>query len=336
MQTGPALFAWDGLTPRSSTTTTMSQVAVPFPVATARQAFEEDVPIPDAGPAEVPWRPDPDLALEGSSNGGDPTTGPEHGVPTPPRDAEEVDERRRWYALGALAIILALAIFVAYMAVGNRTRQAEPAPRASSAASAAPTPTSDPSGATASQTPMSTSSASASPSPSSTAASDTLDLGDASLKVLPGWQVYADEVVQDNRRLVRLKRGDSDSRIQIVTLTSLSGDLKQACADLTTEHRQAYSDVAESATVNVAVADGATGVACGFTGTRTSDKVPVKVDFTIVQRADKTSIVFRDVIPQSVAADSPIRGELATMECGAANSFGVKITQCASVGKADG
>lgn len=340
VQDGPALFAWEHLTPRSSASTTMSQVTDPLPTTAASVTGIDDVPMLEDARPEVPWTPDPDLGRSAETPDARSSAGPEHGTPPPPEDEEAADERRRWYALGALAVVLALAVFVAYMALGGRYDSAEPTTGTSEQGSAEPSATAPaPSGGTAPESPQPSPSTSASPQPSPTPSPTVLDLGDTSVTVLPGWQVYADEVVQDDRRLVRIKHATTDTRIQIVTLTSITGDLQTACTDLTTEHRQAYSDVADSATVDVSVAAGATGVACGFTGTRISDKVEVKVDFTIVQRAsDKTSIVFRDVVTQTVPADSPARTELATMECGAADDFGVTISQCASAtpGQGDG
>lgn len=241
-------------------------------------------------------------------------------------------ESRRWYALAAAAVALILAIFVVLMATVGP---------AGSGGEMTPSPTAQPTGDGTSAEPTSTAEPSAgtpSASPASSSAGPVvLELGDSRVTVLPGWRLYADEVVQDDRRLVRLRHLETDTRIQIVTLTSINEDLATACSDLVTEQSKTYDNVAESATVDVSVAPGAEGVACSFTGTRTSDSVATKVDFTLVRRdTDSTTIVFRDTIPVAVPADSPARTELAVIECGAAYSFGVTISQCATPDQADG
>ena len=156
-----------------------------------------------------------------------------------------------------------------------------------------------------------------------------LDLGDVRLTVPDGWEVYADEVVQDDRRLVRLREPATDVRVQAVTLTTVGEDLTQACRDLVTDQQQAFTGVAESVVVDVPLTGGASGVSCAFTGTRTSDTVAAKVEFTIIRRdADAQSLVFRDTVPDSVAEGSPVLAQLADMECAATETFGVVVGTC--------
>ena len=331
-QASPALFDWEDLRPRTTTSTAMASPETPKS-APDSPAEVADV---DAPAVEVPWTPEPaatepaDTPTPTTAGGGG---GARHRSPLPPADDE--DPRRRWYALGALAVVLALIVGVLFFVLRPGAEQANPGPTPT-AATDGPSPSTGATPAT-STTPSASTQPSATPSPTmtptptpTTPAPLILDLGDANVTVLPTWQLYADEKVQDDRRLVRLKHLETDIRIQIVTLTSIDGDLDTACSDLMAEQRQTYSDVVLSETVSVAVGDGASGVACGFTGTRTSDDVAMKVDFTIVRRdADQKSIVFRDTVPQSVPADAPARAELATMECGAADTFGVAIKQCA-------
>ena len=149
------------------------------------------------------------------------------------------------------------------------------------------------------------------------------------LTVPEGWEVYADEVVQDDRRLVRLREPVTDVRVQAVTLTTVGEDLAQACRDLVTDQQQAFTNVAESVVVDVPLTGPASGVSCAFTGTRASDGVAAKVEFTIILRdEDAQSLIFRDTVPDSVAETSPVLAQLAGMECAATETFGVVVGSC--------
>ncbi|NHB83746.1 hypothetical protein G7085_00895 [Tessaracoccus sp. HDW20] len=127
---------------------------------------------------------------------------------------------------------MALAVFVAFMAGSGDGGTAAPAPTQSvttpDGARRAP-PRSPDTRRVGHRLP--------SPTPSVTTDLNVLDLGDAKIELLPGWQLYADEVVQDDRRLVRIKQVATDTRIQVVTLTSVTGPLASACEDLIADHR---------------------------------------------------------------------------------------------------
>ena len=163
-----------------------------------------------------------------------------------------------------------------------------------------------------------------------------LELNGVVLDMPPGWQLYADETVQGDRRLVRIRELVTDVRIQAVALTNVTGSLDDACLDLVADHRQLYSAVAEGLPVNVPVSGDAVGVSCNFSGTRTSDGVANRVEFTLLQSGGVT-LVFRDTIPAAVSTDAPALTQLIAMECAAAESFGVVIDQCAiTPAQADG
>lgn len=324
-------------------------IAAPEPHRQSPRAVAHPVPLSPGTPVRLeapgasssPPRPDDAAELTSSAR---------RGIPA---DADASVGRRRWIMIGAVTAGLVLLVGTLYVFLGGgggtaSPEQATAAGQPGTAAGTAspgtpveprvspgvdetpPSPTGNPTGLQ-------------SPDPSSPAslpdASAVLDLGAAEVPVLPGWELYADEVVQDNRRLVRIKQSATDTRIQIVALSSVTGPLTDACTDLVNDHRASYSGVATSLAVSVPVASGAEGVACSFTGTRTSDEVPTRVDFTVVRRdSDAISLVFRDTIPQSVPADSPARAELVRIECAAADSFGVTISQCAATtpGQASG
>lgn len=246
-------------------------------------------------------------------------------VATPPEDE---GARLAWMSLAALGVAMTVLIGGLYLILGPRsTGTTSPAPSPSSSrveASTSSTESSD--GGSSPSTEPSPSLDESPPGPSPPA---ELDLGDVRLTVPDGWEVYADEVVQDDRRLVRLREPATDVRVQAVTLTTVGEDLTQACRDLVTDQQQAFTGVAESVVVDVPLTGGASGVSCAFTGTRTSDTVAAKVEFTIIRRdADAQSLVFRDTVPDSVAEGSPVLAQLADMECAATETFGVVVGTC--------
>jgi len=250
---------------------------------------------------------------------------PRRGIAEPPRDS---DTRRAWLAIGVLGLAMALVIAALYIVVGGR--ESVPEPSSPSASAAASTQSSAPpatAAGSASGTP--TPLASPSPTPSPSTAPAVLDLGDVVLVVPDGWELYADELVQDSRRLVRVREPLSDTRGQAVTLTTVGDDLAQACRDLVTDQQQAFTGVAESVVVDVPMTGAAGGVSCAFTGTRADDGVAAKVEFTLIRReADNQTLIFRDTIPSAVPAGAPVLAELAAMECEAAETFGVVVASC--------
>lgn len=251
--------------------------------------------------------------------------GPRRGVTEPRRDS---DARLAWLAIGVLGVAMAVVIAALYIVVGGR--DSTPAPSSPSASTAAPTQSAAPSATAAGSvsgtpTPL----ASPSPTPSPTTAPAVLDLGDVVLVVPDGWELYADEMVQDGRRLVRVREPLSDTRVQAVTLTTVGDDLAQACRDLVTDQQQAFAGVAESVVVDVPLTGAAAGVSCAFTGTRTEDGIAAKVEFTLIRReADNQTLIFRDTVASAVPASAPVLAQLAAMECAAAETFGVVVASC--------
>lgn len=277
-----------------------------------------------------------------------------------PRASEP--ERSAWVGPAALAVVLSLVIGILYLTLG-RSGVAEPRPSmtvgpspvtsdaapVTTATASAPgedpggLPTGDDTatGATSQSPPLAASSeaepGSVTPPPSGTAttaapAGVPLDLGEATIVVHPGWQLYADEVVQDQRRLIRMRELTTDTRIQAVVLTTVAEELDQACLALMSDQAQGYTDVAESLAVTVQSGAGAEGVSCAFTGTRSSDGVPNKVEFTLVRRqADGLTLFFRDTIPAEVPEGSPVVAQLSAIECDAAATFAVTINACSVI-----
>lgn len=265
--------------------------------------------------------PEPGHALRGGARRG-----------LPPTPDPEREQRSAWLALAILAAVLVVAVIGLQLGLGQRT-----------SASPSPTPAVTATPTTSSATPTTTPSTSPSPAPTGSPTSTSsppaaspsptpprvLDLGDAVVTVPDGWEVYADELVQESRRLVRLRDPATDVRVQIVTLTTVTGELDQACRDLVADQRSAFTGVATSLVVDVPVGAGATAVSCAFTGTRVSDGVPNKTEFTLLRRdSDAQTLVFRDTIPLATGDDAPVLATLTGMECAAAESFGVVVQAC--------
>lgn len=241
-----------------------------------------------------------------------------------PAPEEKSQTRQAWLGLGALALLLALTIALVYALFGTRSSTSEPVSSPSGSPSAAsPSPSSDPS---PSQSP------SATPTETPSDAELVLELNDAFVTVPEGWELYADEKVQDNRRLVRIRDTDTDARLQAVTLTSVTGGLSAACNDLVADQRSSYEGVNESLAASVPVAPIGEAITCAFSGTRASDSVAATVTFMIVRRdSDAHSLVLRATVPSSLPADSTAAEQLEESQCGAAQSFGVPLTRCPAI-----
>ena len=280
-----------------------------------------------------------------------PSSGARRGIVEDEPEAD--DTRRAWLWIIALGAAIALTVGVMWLVFGTRgddggTAQPAPIPSASETTGPAeedePTqpasPTTEPpaaplpSNATSPAVDPAVPAPSASPGTSSVEPSlpaDLVELDDgATFTLLTGWEMYADQRVQNDRRLVRLRDTETDVRIQAVTLTTVTGPLDEACLDLVADHRRLYTGVAEGLPVGVAVSGEGEGISCNFTGTRVSDGVPAMVEFTLLQRGEAT-LVFRDTIPTAVPVASTAREQLVAMECEAATSFGVAVDQCALI-----
>ena len=199
--------------------------------------------------------------------------------------------RRFWVPLAALGVLLAAALVAVFWLPGSS------GPAATASRPASPT------------TP-------ASPAPSPSAVTSPLPLDDATLQVPEGWDVYADEQVQDDRRLVRLEQGETGVRVQAVTLTSVDGDLSTACNLLITELESSYTDPAQTTAFTVPVAPGGEGYSCTVT-------------FTMLRRdADAQALVLRASVPDTAADDTQAAAQLEALICSAAASFDVDLTRC--------
>ena len=276
---------------------------------------------PDLGPA-----PTPSLAerpRRGIVDDAAPAVGPRRGIPA---DEPPVPARRcvAAYVLSGLALLIAVAIAVAYLVLGGRTVPAGPAtapPRPSVTPSAGAPTSPSPGGAPTSASPD--------PAASGPVTTQLLQINDATLAVYNGWSVQDDQEVQDKRRLVRLRQDATDARVQAVTLTAVDDSLDDACTALVADLTSSYTDVKDTAPDAVAVAADDQAVTCSFTGERTSDKVGNTVTFTVIRRAeDDHTLVFRATVPTALPSSSSTEDELEHMLCSSAASFDVEIERC--------
>lgn len=156
-----------------------------------------------------------------------------------------------------------------------------------------------------------------------------MKLNDASFVMPAGWLLYGDTKVQEDRRVIRVKHPAADVRLQLATLTGTQ-NLEQACSDLVTEQSKEYEQVTKNATLSLGLRTSeAAGVSCGFQGARSSDQLPNRVTFTLVEReSDQHLLLIRTTIPEEMPDDSPAPAQAAAMICQASTSFGTPLPLC--------
>lgn len=219
-------------------------------------------------------------------------------------------------ALGSVALVAS-----AYLAWGPRTPVAvEPVAPPAATTTAAPSPT-------AAQNETGT------PTPSATVTASSpalLQLDDTAITIPAGWVLYGDERIEADRRLVRLSDPATDTRYQAVSLIEIQDDLGAACRSLVASQGGAYEVESEQlvAPAGVETALGE-GVSCGFSGLRSSDRVPNAVTFFLIRRvSDGHVLMLRLTVPDAVQAGSPARVALTRLNCEASSGFGVSLPLC--------
>lgn len=235
--------------------------------------------------------------------------------PEPP-DRPNRRGRRLLLLIGACFLIVALVV------VGWFTLL----PRVPASQSASPTPTEATSPpASPSSDPESTEGATEAPGP--------LELNDTTITAPPGWNLYRDEIIEGDRRVIRLSHAATDIRLQVATLAAAGPDASATCEAVSASMQATFSDVTPTPTLPIGIdpAQG-TGVTCGFRGTRTADGVANTVSFTVVIRvSDGHILTLRSVIPDTAVESSgaeAARGELAAMNCSASRNFQVTLPLC--------
>lgn len=156
-----------------------------------------------------------------------------------------------------------------------------------------------------------------------------IELNDTSFAAADGWLVYGDDLVEGDRRVVRLSEPTSDARLQALTLLQ-DPDLSASCEALMAAQKGQFAVTSEQLArpVSVVAAEG-TGVSCGFSGVRSSDGVVNTVSFTLLRRAtDSHVLMLRTTIPDAVGVGDQPRRDLTRMTCAASSGFGVSLPLC--------
>lgn len=222
--------------------------------------------------------------------------GPSRALPHRPRRFSI----RRAGVLGLGAVALALIVAIGYFAIGPR--------------SAVPT---------APATPPSTDTG-----PSSYQGTPVV-LDDTTIVMPTGWEIYADEKVQDDRRLVRMRDRLTKVRLQAVTLTSVKDTLPRACSALVEQQSGSFTLMALTPAFTIPVAPGGEGYSCGFTGVGSADDLAGQLSFTLIRRdSDGHTLVLRDFQPRARVGSPEVTAELGQITCSAADGFDVSLTRC--------
>lgn len=173
-----------------------------------------------------------------------------------------------------------------------------------------------------------TESPTASPSPSA-APGQLIELDDASFTAPDGWELVADDLIEDDRRAVRLTETASDARLQAATVAAGQENLNSVCQALVSLQSEAFTDPDAHLSVPAAVPDGGEGLTCGFEGVRAADGQYAVVSFTLLRRdSDDHMLMLRSTVPNNVPDTSSARADLATMQCEASTTFGVPLPLC--------
>ncbi|SDL66559.1 hypothetical protein [Tessaracoccus oleiagri] len=166
----------------------------------------------------------------------------------------------------------------------------------------------------------------ASPAPSPPGVREVV--GDTAVTVPSHWRLYADELTEGDRRLIRVIDDATDVRLQVATLTTVGTDLTGACRALIDDQGDEYAVDFEVVPRYVSMEEGAVAVTCGFVGAR-EGQPETSVMFTMVQReADAHTLVLRVMGPRGLPADAPAVREVSAMGCEAAAAFGHPFPLC--------
>lgn len=184
--------------------------------------------------------------------------------------------------------------------------------------------------ATSGPAPLTATETSPAPSPSPSYIGTQEIVGDASITLPENWTIYADEVTEGDRRLIRASADDTALRLQVATLTTVGTDVTAACLALVEDQSAQYDVDFQISPRYVSVSgEGAIGVTCGFVGTRTDQEESTSVLFTMVQREeDLHTLVLRTMHPTGTDASSLESRQLTSLTCEAATTFGHTLPLC--------
>lgn len=250
-------------------------------------------------------------------------------------------QRRGWWAAGAVTLVVLIPVlwFVLLSTPGGQpvsppsplpSTTASPSAEASGAVAATTSPpaVAPPLPGTASPGPVIN--APVEPAPSGGSTVGLIELNDARFTIPDGWTLYGDEVIEGDRRAVRLSNAATDARLQAVTLVPGTTALEASCTSLVDLQQTQFAEVSRQLVVPIGVDDSlGSGVRCGFSGIRSADGVPTTVTFTLVSRiSDAHVLMLRSTTPDAAANNTDMMLQLASMSCEASASFGVPQPLC--------
>lgn len=168
------------------------------------------------------------------------------------------------------------------------------------------------------------------PAPTGGTTVGLIELNDARFTIPDGWTLYGDEVIEGDRRAVRLSNAATDARLQAVTLVPEATNLAASCSSLVDLQQTQFAGVARQLVVPIGVDDSlGSGVRCGFSGTRSADGVPTTVTFTLISRVqDAHVLMLRSTTPDAAASNTDMMLQVTSMSCEASSSFGVPQPLC--------
>lgn len=156
-----------------------------------------------------------------------------------------------------------------------------------------------------------------------------IELNDTTFTAPASWELVSDELIEGERRAVRLTDPDSDVRLQATTLGLTPESLEETCQTLTSLQSEAFSGATPAPLAPISAPEGDQGLSCGFSGVRETDQIPNTVTFILLRRADDGHLLMlRVTAPDSEPVLSPARAELAAMQCEASTAFGVRLPLC--------
>lgn len=158
----------------------------------------------------------------------------------------------------------------------------------------------------------------------------TLKLDDTGFSAPQGWLLYGDDVIEGDRRMVRLSHTTTDVRLQAVSLLGQDENLQASCRALMDTQGEQFALTSEQLALPVGVdPTQGQGVTCGFSGVRLSDGIANTVTFSLVRRAsDGNVLMLRHTVPDAVPAGDPARRDLVDMSCQASVGFGAPLPLC--------
>lgn len=157
-----------------------------------------------------------------------------------------------------------------------------------------------------------------------------VELNDTSITVPAHWEMYSDEEIEDDRRIVRLQDPETNVRYQVVSLSGAETSLGASCRALVQSQKQSYEVSAERLVTSVGVDSSlGQGVTCGFSGAQEEGGLDHTIVYTLVKRnSDDHVLMLRQIVPTLLPDDAAARRQLSGLSCEASSGFEVPLPLC--------